>query len=142
MKQNIICWLGGAIILTTLGLLFRHQLISIFMKEGDNSQTFYDLTYFGLTMEFCGLIFFSGVTSLSRMLVAVTLHKASLVMAIIRNLVIRVSLLFLLPLIFGPRGIWAVSPGTELLTFGFGVLIFMLNRHEFGFGPPKDTLQD
>ena len=140
MLQNITCWLGGAILLTTLGLLCRHPLISIFMKDGENSQTFYDLTYFGLTLEFCGLLFFSGVTTLSRMLVAVNLRKASLVMAIIRNLIIRVSLLFLFPKIFGARGIWAVSPGSELLTFGFGVFIFMMNRHEFGFGAPKDTM--
>ncbi len=142
MKQNITCWLGGALLLTSLGLIFRDRLISIFMKEGENSRTFYELTYFGLTLEFCGLTFFSGVTSLSRMLVAVNLRKASLVMAIIRNLVVRTGLLFLLPKIFGPRGIWAVSPGCELLVFCFGVFIFMKNRHEFGFGPPKDTTHD
>ena len=140
MLQHITCWLGGALLLTTLGLLLRNPMISIFLKEGENSKTFHDLTYYGLTLEFLGLIFFSGVTTFSRMLVAVNLQKASLVMAIIRNLVLRVCLLLLLPKLLGSRGIWMVSPGCEMLTFCFAVFLFIKNKHEFGFGLPKNTM--
>ena len=134
--QHLTCWVGGAVFLTAAGLLLRNPLISIFMKSGDASGTFYDLTYYGLTLEFLGIFFFSGVTTTSRLLVAVNLQRASLVMAIIRNIVLRVLLLLLLPKLFGPNGIWMASPGTELLTFGFAAFIFLKNIHEFGFDRP------
>ena len=73
---------------------------------------------------------------MSRMLIAVNLQNASLVLAIVRNLVLRVSLLLLLPTIYGSRGIWLASPGTELLAFSFAVFIFNKNIHEFGFDRP------
>ena len=136
MGQNFICWLGGVFLLTTAGLLLRKPLISIFMKSGDNSGQFYELTYYGLTLEFLGILFFSGVTTMSRMLIAVNLQRASLVLAIVRNLVLRVSLLLLLPTVYGSKGIWLASPGTELLAFSFAVFIFYKNIHEFGFDRP------
>ena len=133
MKQNMIFWVGSSVILTGLGLLLRDPMISIFIKSGENTTEFYNLTYYGLTLEFLGILFFSWNIILSRLLTAVNLQEASTLLALIRNIIVRIACLMILPLIFGWRGIWLASPVCEVLSMIAGVVIYIKTKKYFGY---------
>ena len=133
MKQNMIFWVGSSVILTGLGLLLRDPMISIFIKSGENTTEFYNLTYYGLTLEFLGILFFSWNIILSRLLTAVNLQEASTLLALIRNIIVRIACLMILPLIFGWRGIWLASPVCEVLSMIAGMVIYIKTLKYFGY---------
>ncbi len=133
MKQNMIFWIGGSIILTITGLLLRNPLISLFIKSGENTADFYNITYYGLTVEILGITFFSWNIILSRLLTAVNLQRASALLAIIRNVVIRVIALVVLPPLFGWHGILLSSPVCEILSMIVGVTIYRKSMKSFGY---------
>lgn len=133
MNQNNMLWLLFSAILTVAGLLLRKPLISIFIKSSENSQTFYELTYLGLTLEFISITFFGGNVILSRVLTAVNLQRASTVLAFVRNLIIRSLTIWILPKIFGSTGIWLASPVCELISFIIGLAVFFANIEDFGY---------
>ena len=133
MKQNMIFWVGSSVILTGLGLLLRDPMISIFIKSGENTTEFYNLTYYGLTLEFLGILFFSWNIILSRLLTAVNLQEASTLLALIRNIIVRIACLMILPLIFGWRGSWLASPICEVLSMIAGMVIYLKTLKYFGY---------
>ena len=133
MKQNMIFWLGSSFILTGIGLLLRDPMISIFIKSGENTAEFYNITYYGLTFEFLGILFFSWNIILSRLLTAVNLQETSAILAIVRNVVIRIACLAILPPLLGWRGIWLAAPLCEVLSMIAGMVIYIKTKKYFGY---------
>lgn len=137
MTSNNKIWFFGSILITILGLLCRHPMISIFLNPNENSEVFYDMTYMGLTYEFSGVMFFAGSVILSRLLSAVNLQRASSIHAIIRNLILRALCILVLPKLLGTTGIWLASPACEFFSFLIGFAIFLKHRANFGFTPKQ-----
>ena len=140
LKQNAAIWAMASVVLTITGLLCRKPFISIFINPNDNSEVFYNLTYFGLTIQYLSLPFFSGCVIIPRMLTAVNEIRASMTVAIIRNVVLRLLCILTVPLIFGYKGIWLAGLICEILAFS--VDIYVLNNHlpSYGFKAPLKLL--
>ena len=136
LKQNAIIWACSSLLLTTVGLLCRRPFISIFINANDNSEVFYALTYYGLTIQYLSLPFFEGCVLIPRLLTAVNQIRASMTIAIIRNIVLRIFCVMTVPLIFGYRGV--VLAGLICEALAFCVDVFVLNRHarSYGFDRP------
>ncbi len=141
LKQNAVIWAGSSLLLTTAGLLLRRPFIWIFINANDNSEVFYALTYFGLTMQYLSLPFFSGCVLMPRMLTAVNQIRASMTGAVIRNIVLRILCIMTVPLIFGYKGVWIAGLICEFLAWC--VDVFLINRHaqSFGFDRPFGLAQ-
>ncbi len=136
LKQNAVIWASSALLLTIVGLLCRRPFIRIFINENDNSEVFYALTYYGLTIQYLLLPFFEGCVLIPRLLTAVNQIGASMTIAIIRNIVLRIFCIMTVPLIFGYRGVFLAGLICEILAFS--VDVFVLNRHaqSYGFDHP------
>lgn len=132
LRQNATIWMMASVLLTTAGLLLRKPFISIFINPNDNSEVFYSLTHYGLTMQYLSLPFFSACVIIPRMLTAVNQIKASMTCAIMRNVVWRILCILTVPLIFGYRGIWVAGLVCEFLAFC--VDLFFLNKNLPSFG--------
>lgn len=132
MKQNLIIWAGGSAFFCIIGLVFRNPLISIFLNANENTATFHDLTYLGLTLEFLAVPFFSGCIIVNRILAAVNLSRASTTLAIFRNVVMRVLTILLMPALFHAIGIWLAAPVCEFVSFLFAAWLVFYNGREFG----------
>ena len=103
LKQNAIIWAMASVLLTITGLLCRKPFISIFINPNDNSEVFYALTHYGLTIQYLSLPFFSGCVIIPRLLTAVNEIRASMTIAICRNVVLRLLTVLTVPLILGIR---------------------------------------
>ncbi len=132
LRQNAMIWVCSSVLLTTTGLLMRKPFISIFINPNDNSEVFYALTHYGLTIQYFSLPFFSACVMIPRMLTAVNLLRASMAVAINRNLVLRIITTLTVPLLLGYRGVWIAGLVSEFLAFC--VDVFVLNRHLDSFG--------
>ena len=136
LKQNAIIWAGSSLLLTIVGLLCRRPFIRIFINANDNSEVFYALTYYGLTIQYLLLPFFEGCVLIPRLLTAVNQIRASMTIAVIRNIFLRIFCIMTVPLIFGYRGVFLAGLICEILAFSVDVLV--LNRHaeSYGFDHP------
>ena len=136
LKQNAAIWGMCSVVLTITGLLCRRPFISIFINPNENSEVFYSLTYYGLTIQYLSLPFFSGCVIIPRMLTAVNEIRASMTVAIYRNVVLRLLCIMTVPLIFGYKGIWIAGLICEILAFS--VDIYALNKHlpSYGYDAP------
>ncbi|MBR6090536.1 MAG: MATE family efflux transporter [Anaerolineaceae bacterium] len=139
LRQNAMIWVMVSVVLTSAGLLLRKPFISIFINPNDNSEVFYALTYYGLTVQYLSLPFFSGCVIIPRMLTAVNQIRASMICAVIRNVVLRILCILTVPLIFGYRGIWVAGLVCEFLAFCTD--IFILNRHRASYGYDAPLIQ-
>lgn len=136
LRQNAMVWAMASVLLTVTGLLCREPFISIFINPNDNSEVFYSLTYYGLTIQYLSLPFFSGCVIIPRLLTAVNEIRASMTVAICRNVILRLLCVLTVPLIFGYRGIWLAGLVCELLAFL--VDLYALNKHlpSYGYDAP------
>ena len=136
LRQNAMVWVMESVLLTTVGLLCRKPFISIFINPNDNSEVFYSLTYYGLTIQYLSLPFFSGCVMIPRLLTAVNELRASMRVAIARNVIFRLLCIMTVPLVFGYRGIWLAGLFCELLAFSLD--LYVLNKHlpSYGYDAP------
>lgn len=136
LRQNATIWMMASVLLTTAGLLLRKPFISIFINPNDNSEVFYSLTHYGLTMQYLSLPFFSACVIIPRMLTAVNQIRASMTCAIMRNVVWRILCILTVPLIFGYRGIWVAGLVCEFLAFCVDLFFLNKNLPSFGYDAP------
>ena len=136
LQQNAMVWAMSSVVLTVTGLLMRKPFISIFINPNDNSEVFYALTHYGLTIQYLSLPFFSGCVIIPRLLTAVNELRASMTVAICRNVVLRLLCILTVPLVFGYRGIWIAGLICEFLAFL--VDLYALNKHlpSYGYDAP------
>ena len=135
-RQNAVIWAGASLLLTAAGLLFRRPLISIFINANDNSEVFYALTYYGLTIQYLSLPFFSACVLIPRMLTAVNRIKDSMTVAVIRNVFLRIITMLVIPPLLGYRGIWAAGLVCEFIACAVDIYVLNRNYESFGFDHP------
>lgn len=133
LKSVLTIWSIGSIVLITIGFILRTPLIGIYMSE-NSTQEFLDMAFFGLTIEIFSVPFSSGCVLSTRMFIALGNSKASTFISIVRNLVVRMICLFLLPKLFGIPGIWLAIPLGEAISFMICIAIIYINRDNYGYG--------
>ena len=136
LRQNAQIWMMVSVLLTTIGLLMRKPFISIFINPNDNSEVFYAVTYYGLTMQYLSLPFFSGCVIIPRLLTAVNQIKASMTCAVTRNVFLRILCILTVPLLFGQKGIWIAGLVCEFLAFCVDLFFLNKNLTSFGYDEP------
>ena len=131
---NLKVWFFGCLGMTILGQSLKRPLISLFMNPETYTEAFYDLTYYGLSVELFAPIFTAGCIMINRVFVSLRAQKTATVLSILRNFVFRLSTTFLLPRIFGPMGIWYCFPVAEALGFTCAAYAIVKNADNYGYG--------
>ncbi|MBP5280184.1 MAG: hypothetical protein J6Z03_06840, partial [Erysipelotrichaceae bacterium] len=108
--------------------------IMLFMNPETYTQSFYDLTYYGLTVEFFAPIFTAGCIIINRVFVGLSAQKVATILSILRNFVFRLSITWLLPSIFGANAIWYCFPLSEALGFTCAAIAIVMNADNYGYG--------
>lgn len=123
----------GSLILIVIGLVMRVPFITIFMSE-NSSQVFYDMTYLGLTIEIFSMPFIAGCVQTSRIFIAFGNTKVASFISIFRNLVLKLVVLFVLPMMLDTLGIWLAVPVGEGLACILCLFFLYINRNNYGYG--------
>jgi len=126
-------WFLGSLLLTTIGLILRKPLISIFMSEVSTKE-FYDLSYYALTIEIFATAFVAGCITTNRSFIALGNPKAGIILSVFRNLIFKSVIYIVLPMLMGTDGIWYAVTVSEGISFFFGVYLLYLNRDNYGYG--------
>lgn len=134
LSYNLKVWFFGCTGMMILGQLLKAPLISIFMNPKTFTQSFYDLTYYGLTVEFFAPIFTAGCIMINRMFVAFRAQKVATTLSLLRNFVFRLSIVLILPRLFGANAIWFCFPTAEALGFTCAAIAVILNADNYGYG--------
>lgn len=134
LGYNLKVWFFGCTGMMILGQMLKTPLITLFMNPDNYTQAFYDLTYYGLTVELFAPIFTAGCIMVIRMFVALSAQKTATVLSILRNIVFRLSIVLSLPRIFGPNGIWFCFPVSEALGCLCGAIAVIINADNYGYG--------
>lgn len=134
LGYNLKVWFFGTIGMMTIGQLLKAPLITLFMNPETFTQSFYDLTYYGLTVELFAPIFTAGCIMVNRMFVSLKAQKVATLLSILRNVVFRLSVTFILPAVFGANGIWFCFPVAEALGFTCCAIAVILNADNYGYG--------
>lgn len=132
---NLKVWFFGCLGMTILGQSLKRPLIGLFMNPETYTQAFYDLTYYGLSVELFAPIFTAGCIMINRVFVSLRAQKTATALSILRNIVFRLSTIFLLPRVFGPMGIWYCFPVSEALGFSCAAYAIVKNADNYGYGP-------
>ena len=131
---NLQVWFFGCTGMMIIGQLLKRPLISLFMNPETFTQAFYDLTYFGLTVELFAPIFTAGCIMINRMFVAVRAQKVATILSVLRNFVFRMSTTLLLPRLFGANAIWFCFPVAEAMSFSCAAGAVVMNADNYGYG--------
>lgn len=131
---NVKVWFFGCTGMMIAGQLLKNATIMLFMNPETYTQSFYDLTYYGLTVELFAPIFTAGCIISNRMFVALSAQKTATILSILRNFVFRLSTTFILPRAFGPKGIWYCFPLAEALGFACAAVAIAINADNYGYG--------
>lgn len=134
LSYNLKVWFFGCTGMMTIGQLLKGPLISLFMNPETYTQNFYDLTYYGMTVELFAPIFTAGCIMINRLFVALGAQKTATILSILRNFVFRLSTTFILPAVFGPYGIWYCFPLSEALGFSCAAIAVIRNADNYGYG--------
>ncbi len=133
LSYNLRFWFFGTLIVTVIGEIFRSSLVKIFFGA-DPDPELYAMTMRGLTIEFLGSMFTCGCIFVMRMFVALGNPKTSSILTFSRNFIFRLSMMLLLPWLFGEIGIWSAFPIAEFLSFSLGATLVILNANNYGYG--------
>ena len=134
LSYNLKVWFFGCTGMMLLGQALKRPLVSLFMNPENYTQSFYDLTYYGLTVELFAPIFTAGCIIINRMFVSLSAQKTATILSILRNFVFRLSTTFILPRVFGPNGIWFCFPVAEALGFTCAAIAVAKNADNYGYG--------
>ena len=134
LTYNLEVWFFGCSAVMILGQLTKAPLISLFMNPETYTQSFYDLTYYGLTVEFFAPIFTAGCIMVNRMFVAVRAQKIATILSVLRNFIFRMSITLILPALFGANGIWFCFPVSEALSLLCCAAAVIVNADNYGYG--------
>jgi len=133
LTHNLKFWFFGTLGVTVLGQLLRKVLIGIFVIK-EKSPELYALTYEGLTIEFFACMFTAGCIFVMRMFVALGAPHTAAVLTTLRNFVIRLAMLLLLPRLFDEVGVWLAFPVAEFLSFIVAAVLVVMNADNYGYG--------
>lgn len=125
LKTGVIFTALNGIFVFILISLFGEILTSFFIKDTSSSA-------FIMALEFMEIIkwafLLSGVNMVfSSYFTAMLRPKESAIIAMLRSLILPVTMLLILPLYFGKTGIYSAVPLSELLTFTIAFMLFILS---------------
>ena len=134
LTYNLKVWFFGCTGMMLLGQALKKPLITLFMNPETFTQSFYDLTYFGLTVELFAPIFTAGCIMINRMFVALRAQKVATLLSVLRNFVFRLGITLMLPRLFGANAIWFCFPVSEALGFSCAAGAVIMNADNYGYG--------
>ena len=134
LYHNLKIWFFGCTGLIIIGQCLKGPLVSLFMNPKTFTQSFYDMTYFGLTVELFAPIFTAASIIANRMFVALRAQKTATFLSLLRNVVFRLSTILILPKIFGGNIIWFCFPVAEALAFVCYAAAIIANADNYGYG--------
>ena len=134
LTYNLKVWFFGCTGMMLLGQALKKPLITLFMNPETFTQSFYDLTYFGLTIELFAPIFTAGCIMINRMFVALRAQKVATLLSVLRNFVFRLGITLTLPRLFGANAIWFCFPVSEALGFSCAAGAVIMNADNYGYG--------
>ena len=117
VMHNLKIWFFGCTLLIIIGQLLKTPLVNLFMNPQTFTQSFYDLTFFGLTVELFTPIFTAGCIMANRMFVSLKIQKTATILSLLRNVVFRIGTVVFIPKFFGARSIWFCFLISEALAF-------------------------
>ncbi len=126
-------WAMGSVLITTIGLLLRRPLISLFLAS-DTPSEFYDLTFEAMTIEMFTTPFSSGNIAVNRLFIALGNARIATISSIFRNLISKSIMFILLPNLLGAIGIWLSVPISEVCAFILCVYLLVINADNYGYG--------
>ncbi len=134
LMHNLKIWFFGCTSLIIIGQLLKTPLVNLFMNPKTFTQSFYDLTYFGLTVELFTPIFTAGCIMANRMFVSLKIQKTATILSLLRNVVFRIGTIMIIPKFFGGRSIWFCFLISEALAFVFYAIAIIRNADNYGYG--------
>ena len=132
--NNVKIWFFGCTAMIILGQCLKRPLVGLFMNPETFTQSFYDMTYFGLTIELFAPIFTAGCIMANRMFVALRAQRISTFLSLTRNFVFRMTTTILIPKLFGAGSIWFCFPVSEALSFTLYAIAIIRNADNYGYG--------
>ena len=134
LTHNLKIWFFGCTILIIICQLMKTPLVNLFMNPDTFTESFYDLTYFGLTVELFTPIFTAGCIMANRMFVSLKVQKVATILSLLRNVVFRVGTVVFIPKFFGARSIWFCFLISEALAFILYAIAIVRNADNYGYG--------
>jgi putative MATE family efflux protein len=134
LYNNLKIWFFGCTAMIIIGQCLKRPLVGLFMNPETFTQSFYDMTYFGLTIELFAPIFTAGCIMANRMFVALRAQKISTFLSLTRNFVFRMTTTLLIPKLFGANSIWFCFPVSEALSFTLYAIAIIMNADNYGYG--------
>ncbi len=134
LSYNLRVWFFGTTSMMIIMQMLKRPLISLFMNPETYTQNFFDLTYYGLTVELFAPIFTAGFIMVNRMFISLNAQKIATVLSILRNFIFRLSIAVILPMIFGANAIWFCFPVAEALGFSCSAIAVIMNADNYGYG--------
>ena len=134
LTYNLKVWFFGCTGMMILGQRLKRPLVTLFMNPETFTQSFFDMTYFGLTIELFAPIFTAGCIMTNRMFVALKAQKVATVLSVLRNFVFRLGITLILPRLFGGNAIWFCFPLSELLGCTCCAIAIAMNADNYGYG--------
>lgn len=111
----------------------KNLIINLYLTES-SSEKVRQMASLGLSIYPMALLFFGYNVLVEDFSNALGLHKTSLFLSTMENVVFQNSAAILLPYIFGLNGVWYVFLVTEVLTFFITVVIVYINKDVYGYG--------
>ncbi len=120
----------ASIATTALSLVFAELAVGVFISP--DSPTF-DMAVQGFRIFSVAYIFMGFNIYGSALFTALSNGKVSAILSVTRTLVLLVTLLLLLPQLFGIIGVWLAVPVAELLSVGMFYYAFKKNKEFYGY---------
>ena len=134
LTYNLKVWFFGCSAMMFIMQMLKRPLISLFMNPETYTQSFFDLTYYGLTVELFAPIFTAGFIMSNRMFISLNAQKIATVLSILRNFIFRLGIALILPAAFGANAIWFCFPVAEALGFTCSAIAVIMNADNYGYG--------
>ena len=128
-KSFVIITIAG-VIMTALAIGLSNPLAYIFTNSDKDLHWLSSKAM--MIFSFCYLV--TGFSMFgSSFFTALNNGLLSAIIAVVRTLVFQISLVFLLPLLFGENGIWISNVVAELLAAILTTIIIILNKKKYGY---------
>ena len=128
-KSFVIITIAG-VIMTALAIGLSNPLAYIFTNSDKDLHWLSSKAM--MIFSFCYLV--TGFSMFgSSFFTALNNGLLSAIIAVVRTLVFQISLVFLLPLLFGENGIWISNVVAELLAAILTIIIIILNKKKYGY---------
>ena len=110
------------LVVTLVGISAKHQVVAIFIKNGENA---HNIAANGFTYYSLGFIFLLVNLVLIGYFQSLELFKPATVFMFLRSYIFVIPSFLFLPLFFGTDGLWLAVPASEFLTFTI-IMFYML----------------